>query len=59
MKMNNDEFKACCICGKKIEINGNWIDDNNAEPVKKGRCCNNCNFKYVIPARLGVYNYEN
>ena len=37
----------CCICGKEIEDYG-----DNAEPVKKGRCCNFCNQTIVIPARI-------
>lgn len=41
-------MKKCCICGKKYEGFG-----NNPEPVKnKGRCCDACNEKYVIFARL-------
>lgn len=38
---------VCCICGKQIE---GW--SNNAEPVKQGRCCDDCNWEYVIPARM-------
>lgn len=37
----------CSICFKEIIGFG-----NNAEPVKKGRCCNSCNDLYVIPERL-------
>lgn len=37
----------CCICGKKIMGYG-----NNAEPVKKGTCCDECNMTVVIPARI-------
>ena len=29
-----------------------WAGGNNAEPINDGRCCNDCNAKYVIPARL-------
>ena len=40
--------KICCICGKKFIGYG-----NNPEPVKsEGRCCDNCNFSQVIPARI-------
>lgn len=41
----------CCICGREIEAN----QGNNPQPVVKkpnSRCCNECNWKYVIPARL-------
>jgi hypothetical protein len=44
----------CCICDKIIPVVGSWAGGNNAEPVvKDGRCCNECNAKFVIPARLG------
>ena len=40
----------CCICGKKIVGYGNnpypVVDDDEA------RCCDECNSKYVIVARL-------
>jgi hypothetical protein len=38
---------CCSICGKDIDGYG-----NNAEPYKRGRCCNRCNKKYVIPHRI-------
>jgi len=38
---------TCCICGEEIEGYG-----NNAEPYKKGTCCDACNIKFVIPARI-------
>lgn len=37
----------CCICNKPIKGHG-----NNAEPVKKGICCDKCNNKFVILARM-------
>ena len=38
----------CSICNQDIaEKYG-----NNAEPVNEGTCCNDCNLKVVIPARL-------
>ena len=40
---------TCCICGEEFEGYG-----NNPEPVKEsGKCCDACNRKFVIPARLG------
>tara|TARA_Y100000310_G_scaffold338715_1_gene429211 strand:+ start:1654 stop:1806 length:153 start_codon:yes stop_codon:yes gene_type:complete len=43
----------CCLCGKEIEVEVNgWSEGNNAEPLKDGRCCNDCNASKVIPARL-------
>lgn len=44
--------EICCICGEPIEGYG-----NNPEPYKhKGRCCDACNLKFVIPARLAELN---
>ena len=40
----------CCICGEKIDGYG-----NNPEPymsAENGRCCDLCDQKFVIPARL-------
>lgn len=40
--------EACCICGEPIDGYG-----NNPEPYKhEGRCCDACNLKFVIPARM-------
>lgn len=40
----------CCICFKYFEGYG-----NNPYPVlKEGECCNECNQKYVIPARISL-----
>ena len=41
----------CCICKKEIEKIGTWEGGNNAEPLKRGRCCDKCN-KLVIIERL-------
>lgn len=43
---------TCCICGKEIPAVGGWTQGNNAQPVKDGRCCDECNMSVVIPARL-------
>lgn len=40
-------MKKCVICKKPIEGYG-----NNAEPVRPGRCCDECNWKVVLPLRL-------
>nr|DAP84754.1 MAG TPA: antitoxin [Caudoviricetes sp.] len=37
----------CVICGEKISGHG-----NNADPVKRGCCCDDCNLKVVVPERL-------
>lgn len=40
--------KRCCICAEKFEGHG-----NNPEPVAhEGRCCDACNLKFVVPARI-------
>jgi hypothetical protein len=42
------ETYTCCICGEEAAGYG-----NNPEPYKsKGKCCDACNLKFVIPARL-------
>lgn len=42
------EAKTCCLCG--VTYNG-W--GNNAWPLdNEGRCCDQCNFTKVVPARL-------
>ncbi len=44
--------EVCCICGEPLEGYG-----NNPEPYKhEGRCCDACNLKFVIPARLAELN---
>jgi hypothetical protein len=50
IKLNEEKEenkKVCCICGKEFE---GW--GNNAQPVKDGVCCDECNRSEVIPARL-------
>ncbi len=44
----------CSICGKEIRIDPmtGWSKGHNAEPVNKGRCCNESNRTAVIPIRL-------
>ena len=39
--------KKCCICGKDYGEFG-----NNALPIREGRCCDYCNARFIIPARL-------
>ena len=44
----------CCICGEESEGYG-----NNPEPVRKtGRCCDACNRKFVIPARIEAIDLD-
>lgn len=45
---------TCCICGEEFEGYG-----NNPAPVKEsGKCCDACNRKFVIPARLSNLDIE-
>tara|TARA_R100001443_G_scaffold7067_1_gene16220 strand:+ start:2136 stop:2339 length:204 start_codon:yes stop_codon:yes gene_type:complete len=52
------EDVRCCICSKYIEPLRNakgeivWEYGHNADPVKEGRCCEQCNFEAVLPARM-------
>jgi len=39
--------EPCSICFKAFTEYG-----NNAAPVAHGRCCNACNDRFVIPARI-------
>jgi hypothetical protein len=43
-----NEKGKCCICCKPLKDEFG----NNAQPVKEGRCCNECNASVVVPARL-------
>ena len=38
----------CVICEKTIEDKYG----HNAEPVKKGLCCDKCNYTIVVPTRM-------
>jgi len=38
----------CCLCGREFDGYG-----NSAWPVRpEGRCCDECNFNKVLPARM-------
>lgn len=47
------ESKTCVFCNK--EING---PGNSARPLEEGFCCDDCNDKIVIPARLANLLYH-
>ena len=49
--LTESKVKTCCICGEEIEGYG-----NNAEPYEEGTCCDACNLKFVIPARIALNN---
>ena len=49
----------CVICNEKITADPyGWNGGCNAEPVKEGQCCYDCDIKVVLPARLAQYGYE-
>lgn len=43
----SDESFDCCLCGRHFD--GEY--SHNANPVKDGRCCIECNAKKVMPVR--------
>jgi hypothetical protein len=45
-RLKNKEYE-CVFCGIEIENYG-----NNSQPLQKGRCCDDCNRKLVIPFRI-------
>lgn len=51
-------MKKCCLCGSELEKHYTekgemyWDDGNNAQPLKDGRCCDECNKTRVIPKRI-------
>jgi len=47
------EKYKCCLCKKEFEGYG-----NNAEPIKIGKCCDDCNIKIVLPTRLITHLVE-
>jgi hypothetical protein len=40
----------CSICQGPIDTLGSWVDGNNAYPFV-GRCCSDCDNRFVTPAR--------
>ncbi len=48
--------QVCCICGEPLEGYG-----NNPEPfmsAEEGSCCDGCNLKFVVPARMATLAEE-
>ncbi|MDE7264044.1 MAG: DUF3846 domain-containing protein [Anaeroplasmataceae bacterium] len=43
----------CCICKKEI-----FKYPHNANPLMEGRCCKECNNKFVIPFRIFLLSKE-
>tara|TARA_Y100000034_G_scaffold34856_1_gene42787 strand:- start:859 stop:1041 length:183 start_codon:yes stop_codon:yes gene_type:complete len=46
------EQTTCKICGRIIKILNGRKGLNNTQPLLEGYCCDDCNNKYVIPARI-------
>ena len=51
---DSKKTETCCICGEEYEGYG-----NNAEPYKKGYCCDACHIKFVLPARMNQMHSKN
>lgn len=52
-KLTEAKENLCCICGEPLEGYG-----NNPEPyvdAENGQCCDGCNLKFVMPARLDLW----
>lgn len=50
----------CCLCKKKIVVDEyGWAKGHNAHPLKKGRCCWDCNLRKVIPERIKNFEEQN
>ena len=45
--LHNDKDGVCCICGKPYHDYG-----ANAMPLVDGRCCKECDRRFVIPSRI-------
>ena len=45
--LHNDKDGVCCICGKPYHDYG-----ANAMPLVNGRCCIECDSRFVLPSRL-------
>ena len=50
--LKKDQYQICCLCGNKFLGYG-----HNAAPVKDGICCDECNYKIVIPQRLKLQGF--
>ena len=57
----------CCICNKEIDVqlfqNGHsWFHGYNAQPIKEGRCCSECNIEVerqrYVAYDVGLITYD-
>jgi hypothetical protein len=51
--MKNGNIIRCILCSHFIMPNMGWTLGNNAQPLAKGRCCDDCN-KLVVEERLRI-----
>lgn len=52
-----NESGRCPICGG--DIGGMlFIPGNNANPLFDGRCCDACNYRFVVPARITYHENQ-
>jgi len=56
--MVTNETLLCSICFKPIPPKHEWKYGNNAAPVNEGRCCDKCNERVVIPARINLFSLK-
>ena len=48
----------CCICDGDIEHHKTeegktyWTQGHNAQPIKEGQCCDDCNTMVVLPKKV-------
>lgn len=47
LKEESEEKQICSICGDEFE---GW--GNNAWPINDGKCCDSCNYLFVLPERI-------
>lgn len=48
-----EQQNKCVICNGSYKGHG-----HNAQPVKDGRCCTDCNWMTVIPARVSAFQEQ-
>lgn len=51
-RMKMAKIQKCSICGWPLYAGAKWQYGHNAEPVNGGRCCDECNYAVLVPARL-------
>lgn len=47
----DDKIRKCSICDREFQGRG-----NNAEPVNRGRCCDECDMTTVFGMRVEILN---